>query len=237
MAQGRILSVFSRLYYLTEDDEQFHLKASKTDALIVACWKGKDYALKQMFAHINPIAVWHNLAALTNPHTNIGTGDTELRFIVGDDVSTEEDVTILGKEQVLRVSASDEIKTVSRQASYELSSSVDQTLYYILLWLSDDYSISKKGFGEIAAGQKKEIFDNTVGFLDEPGLNESLDICKVIISTEPLDEFAFEQAGIPKGKVAGTRASFVAPTNLVFRDWTTHTLRITTVRHLASVSE
>ena len=227
----------SASYYLIEDDDHFRLKASESDLLIVASRKGKDDALKQMFAHINPIAVWHNIASLTNPRSKIQPGQTELRFIAGDDVFAEEDVTILGKEQALRISATDEIKTVSRQASYELSSKVKQTLYYTLLWLSDDYSISKKEFGEIAEGQKKEIFDNTVGFVDEPGVNESIDICKVIISTEPLDDFAFEQAGIPKGQIAGTRASFVTPTNLIFRDWTTHTLRIRTVRQHGSVGE
>ena len=133
---------------------------------------------------------------------------------------------------------------ISNWYSIKAKNKGSKKLHIALLHLGADYSInSLRKCEEIPGKSKWIVLDNEHGLqIDNPSWNEVTDVFKLIVSTQPFDDYVFANEGIDRGtivKLKSTRA--LKKRKTVKRkqedDWCTLTITVNTIRKESSIDK
>jgi pimeloyl-ACP methyl ester carboxylesterase len=230
-------------YVMSVRNTQFLLSRKETGALIQGAEGDPQFCLPHIFSVLEQIIRWERNLGLQNHKTAFNPGDIELKFVetLEDGTPYEYDSSDITLDFV---KAGDEWK--EKWGKVRLRNLTQQWLHFTLVYFSEAFGIYILRNDPIEPGPD---FITLWGESEKDYLylpeekNEAVDIFKLIISTEPVDDFLLVQDDLDIGKIVSPREPRAIGTikpmrNLtVTNDWFTKTLTIKTVRQLDHVSE
>lgn len=141
---------------------------------------------------LQPLARWHRLMALKNPKTKLTEESFDLTFEI-----QQNNQTYSLNASTITLDFEDE----DIPFEIKLANNTKQKWYAALLYLSPNYGVQvfSLDFQTIGVGQQLSLLEHT--FTLNNGNDEEIDTFKVLLSSEPIDTFLFEQEGLVMGKL------------------------------------
>lgn len=230
-------------YILSIRNGQFLLSRKETGALIQGVEGDFTFCLSHIFPVLEQIIRWERYLGLQNHQTSFNPGDIQLKFVETSEDGTkceykDSDITLNF------VKAGDEWK--EKRGKLRMRNLTQQQLHFTLVYFSETFGIHILKNDPIEPGQDFVTLwgegENDYLYLPE-GKNEAVDTFKLIISTEPVDDFLLVQDDLDIGKIISPREPRAIGTTKPMRklsvtnDWFTKTFTIKTVRQPDHVSD
>jgi pimeloyl-ACP methyl ester carboxylesterase len=230
-------------YLLSARDGRFLLNRKDTGALIQGAEGNPEFCLPYIFSVLEQIIKWERNLMLQNHKTAFNQEDIQLQFV--ETLEDGREWEYKGSDITLDfVKTGDEWK--EKRGKLRLRNLTQQQLFFTLVYFSEAFGIYILRNDPIEPGQDFVTFwgegEDDYFYLPEEK-NEAVDTFKLIISTEPVDDFLLAQNELNIGEIVSPRESRAIGTTKPMRkltvtnDWFTKTLTIKTVRQQDHVSD
>ncbi len=226
-------------YTLWVEDKQLVVRLTADKSLIHGVASTTRSGVEYITEILGRVEEWERIAVLRNRQTKLRKA-VQMVFI--DESNPNKHRRLKGKSITMEYPAKGKDKDANGQLvannySIMAKNTSKKTLYLALLHLNVDYQVTPVFNCKEVKGQTDWFYlDTGYGLhIEKEAWNEVTDVFKLIVSTEPFDDYKFVTDGfergavvsLPKGK-AGTRGR-VARRNDE-DDWCTHTLTVNTIR-------
>lgn len=186
-----------------KSDYQVHIAPTeifvyKYDKMIIRYFL-EEISLQSLILELEKIAQWERLQDLRNNYAQIDTDDVIFNLYLGEEsneaISTDEVHVRSQKNKYFNKSGYEWMIPYRIEAQ----NNSEQDLYFMLLYFAPDYSI------QVYFNEKIEAYSAPLILKDNYGLNpgeedEITGIFKLIVSTEELESYMFQQTGLIKPK-------------------------------------
>lgn len=178
------------------------------------------------------IEKWERILRLENPDTKINSGNVEVRFYEEPQPEGEK-IYHPGNNLAFQITQNDEQEWETLWYHLEAKNQSAQPYYIAMLNLNPDFAITVQYQRQkFPANSEWVVIDDTNRELALPETYDSAtDVFKIIVSTEPFDEFKFEQPDL----VEVQRLSRTRGDTKTESDWTTRTITITLTKQSAEL--
>lgn len=237
-------------YVLSARNDQFLLIKKETGALIQGAEGEPEKCIIYIFSVLENVIRWDRSLALQNFNTAFNPGNVDLKFfeVLDDGNEWEYDDNEITLDFV---KLTDEWKPI--RAKLRIRNRTNQELHFTLVYFSQEFGIHILKNDPIIQGDDWVTLwgdgENDYLYLPE-NINEAVDIFKLIVTTERMDDYLMVQDDLEPGKIVsfrGTRGETEEETRaigtrkpikkLITNDWFTNTVRVKTVRRQDRVSE
>ncbi|MCP4156905.1 MAG: hypothetical protein GY757_54840, partial [bacterium] len=191
-------------YVLEAEKERLLLINKETGMMIQGATGGEPKpCIEYIFSVIEKIVTWERSLALQNHGTAFNTGDVDFTFF--EDVEKELPFEYKGNEISMNYIKKGESWQKIR-GKLRVRNRTNQELYLTLLYFSEQYRIHLFELGNttVKPGNKWVTVWGDAGidyFKLKKEINEETDVFKLIVTTEPLDNFLLAQEELQPGKI------------------------------------
>ncbi len=236
-------------YHLVIKEEMIYITDERNRLIQGASGAYKGENVQYMFDLLDDMAKWENLVKLQNPSPQLKPEDIEFVFYdQNGEAQSAEEIVINYKEE------NDEWLEVPFRLG--VKNNTAQNLHFSLIYMSDSYEIAPLDNQQIDSKlDEATILEDTLVMRDynEEGLplaydeatgqyvvNEQIQVFKLLVSTERLDDFTLQQEEIDIGFIHRTRGlgsrSKNPRTRKVQNDWFTKEITVKMVRQASKLS-
>lgn len=227
-------------YALSAQKDQFLLSQRDTDLLIQGAEGDSSLCCQYLFSILERVIRWERSLVLQNHKTALNPEEMDFKFF---------QVLENGREQECQgdpikldfVKTGDGWKEIHFRLRVRNRS--PQKLYVTLVYFSENFGIYNlrseellPGKGDITMwGEGKDVYIKL-----PDGTDENVDTYKLLVSTEPVDDFLLIQPELEMGKILSSQDLMETEeherekTRKITTDWFTKTLTVKTVRQLTS---
>lgn len=230
-------SIIGAKYSLVIKDDQLLVERTSDDSLIHGAEGTDEWALKYILGILEQIEEWERVSNLQNPMTRIADA-IEMVFVDESDPASlleihASQITLDYPNPVTKSQGLDDINY-----HIKVRNTSQRKLRISLLYLGDNYSTHIfYPLAEIPAQSDWIVVDNDKFLhIDSPDKLATIDIYKLIVSTDPFDDYKFFQEGFTVGKImekvrsVGFQRKTVGQRKRAESDWCTNTITINVVR-------
>jgi pimeloyl-ACP methyl ester carboxylesterase len=229
-------------YVISAQQEELLLQNREAGSLLQGAHGDPQECAKHIYAVLEKVIRWERTLALQNHNTSFNPGDLQLKLF--EMIEDGSEVKHEGSEITLDLVKKDDQWKVIR-AKVRARNLTGQTLHLALVYLSEKYGIYILKNDPIPSGNDFVTLwgEGEEDYFHLPeNVNEALDTFKLIVSTEPVDNFLLVQEDLHMGEIVSARdhraIGTVKPVKkLITNDWFTKTLKVRTFRQLHRVSE
>ena len=222
-------------YKLLVDDKKLVLFSTDNNQLIHGIKNTDLPSVKYISVIMEKIEEWERLKNLENKNTTLDVNNIELKFFEEQsNGKLSEKKSDLITIHYPTPNDPSEIKPIWYQI--KVKNKGDSNLFLALLHLSADYGITPNfNCQMIPKGSDWITMDDQHGvFISDPNANEVTDIFKIIISTDPFDDYNFASEKFEIGVIKELSRQVISKASFkrkkAEQDWYTQTLIVKTVR-------
>ncbi len=228
-------------YSLTAEDGQYLIRQHRTGKLLQGVKGYSEKSARQVLAFLTHIIQWERSLALQNRHPKLDPGKVDFTFSEvapdgGEHLFSEPEMTL---DYVKSGNDWQDIRCRVRGRNQ-----TGQQLHFLLLYFSKEYGIHVLRNDPVISGPDEISLwgddESHYLFLDDAE-NESVEIFKLIVSTEKIDDFLLTQEDLELGQIhSDTRGASVVRNRKKLtqeNDWFTKTIRVHIVRQQNQVKD
>jgi len=221
-------------YFLSIESDGLKIYNAENE-LIHGCKSVDEIGVRYIVKILEQIEGWERIAGLKNPQTKI-SGDIEITFV--DKKQDEEPIEHHDTGSItlnFPKSADDPHNEYGNPFEIKVRNIGQRPYYIALLFLDASYQISTFYNCQLLGADKKwyTIDDERSLFIDQLEWNEVTDIFQLLVSTEPFDDYTFQQTGFSRGEIKedlllirGAKAARKRTES----DWCTKTITVNSIR-------
>ena len=231
-------------YKLCVDDDKLVIYLTENKKLIHGMEKVTKSSVSYIVSTLETIEEWERLAGLKNEGTQLADSAIEIAFYEenksGDLEEAESDTITLNYP---KAKPDDKKGEPAHVIWYQMKArnTSDSKLYVSLVHLSPEFGVSPHfTCQEIPSKSDWITMDDQHGlYISNPKDNEVTDIFKVLIATDPFDDYKFSsegfEVGLIKGATRGTITRDAYKRKKAEADWMTKTITVNTIRQVNAI--
>ena len=180
----------------------------------------------QAIVKLEQIVRWHLLLGQTNQRSQLQNVFFPLSFNVEDQASKE----LLEMHDFVEIKSKEgKYKSNKWEVPFEIFAQNNSTkdLYFTLLHFSPDYAINVF-YNDFVSQKSEKLKIVKGGYLSTEGRLQTVDHFKLIVSTQPLENYRFEQPALDDQKTKNVKDLLQNTAASLSHDWVAKTLQVVT---------